>query len=122
MSTTELGNKFEKHALDYLLKHHAELIAKQYRSRYGEIDLIVHINHTIIFVEVRARKNNNYGGAIYSITKSKQQKIILTAQAFMQNIQELNLKLNLSALSYRFDAIIFDKGKIEWLQNCIEAD
>ncbi len=117
-TTTEVGNKFEKHALDYLIKHGAILISKQYKSKYGEIDLIVIIDETIIFVEVRARKNNLYGGALYSITQAKQNKIIQTAQAF---IQEQQIIQKLGKFNYSFDVIIFENGKIEWIKNCIES-
>ena len=120
ITTTVLGNKFEMHALDYLIKHGANLICKQYKSKYGEIDLIVSIDTTIIFVEVRARKSNLYGGALYSITKTKQNKIIQTAEIFIQEYNSL-LAQKLAKFNYRFDVIVFENGRIEWIKNCIES-
>ncbi|MFM2344538.1 MAG: hypothetical protein RLZZ210_1149 [Pseudomonadota bacterium] len=123
-SNKNIGDKFEKHALDYLIKQGANLISKQYKTKYGEIDLIIQINQTIIFVEVKARKSNIYGGAIYSITQAKQQKIIMSAEIFLQQFMQDNYynKDILHNLNYRFDVIIFQNGKIEWIQNCMESN
>jgi putative endonuclease len=111
-----IGHKFEQHALNYLLKQGAILIQQGYRSRYGEIDLIVKLNDTLIFVEVRARSSNFYGGAAYSITHKKQQKIIQTAHVFLQQIPT-----ELQQLNKRFDAILFEKGRLIWLKDCMQA-
>jgi putative endonuclease len=119
-TTTEIGNIFEQHAVDHLLKYNAQIIARQYKSPYGEIDIIAKITNKIIFVEVKARKSLKYGGAIYSISKAKQAKIINTAEFFMQDYHIHSNQNNI--IEYRFDAIIFDSGKIEWIQNCIYID
>jgi len=113
ISTTRIGQKFEYQALLYLENNGFSLITKNYISAWGEIDLIVKNTNLIAFIEVRARNSKNYGGAIYSITPSKQSKIITTANFFMQKHQ------NYKSYDYRFDVILFQNNKIEWIQNCI---
>jgi len=76
----------------------------------GELDLIMDDNNTLVIVEVRFRKNNNYGSAAESVTKTKQNRIILTTQTF---ISERNVKCPI-----RFDVIaISGNGNIDWIKN-----
>ena len=85
---------------------------KNYRCRRGEIDLIMQDNDSLVFVEVRYRKNNDFGGALESITRKKQQKIQTTALHYMQNHQDM---------SARFDVIAITgtgrKQDVEWIKN-----
>lgn len=59
-------------------------IDRNYRSRYGEIDLIMRDKNTLVFVEVRYRKHQQFGSASASVTPTKQKKIILTAEYYLQ--------------------------------------
>lgn len=103
----------ENFACDYLLKKGLKFIDKNYHCRQGEIDLIMEHNNTLVFVEVRYRKNNHFGGAKESITFSKQQKLQTTALHYMQK--------HGSQKNARFDVIaITGEGKqqsFEWIQN-----
>ena len=76
------------------------LMARGYRCRVGEIDIIARHGNVIVFVEVKAR--HDYVSAAISITERQQQRIIRAAEAFMQNHPELN------ALDMRFDAILIE--------------
>ena len=69
----------ESLAAEFLLKKRYRVVASQYRCRFGEIDLIACDKKHIVFVEVKLRKNTDYGGACEAVTFSKQQKIIKTA-------------------------------------------
>lgn len=107
------GKAAEELACTFLQKKGLHLIDKNFHSRYGEIDLIMQHHDTLVFIEVRYRKNNDFGGAIASITPGKQQKIHKTALFYMQKKgREFNA---------RFDVIAFN-GKdnnltTEWIQN-----
>lgn len=112
-----LGNEAEKVALAFLMQQGLCLISKNYQTKFGEIDLIMQDVKQIIFVEVRLRKNNHFGGAIESITLAKQRKIIKTAEFFLQNYG--------SNLACRFDAIVMSKAEIsdvQWIQHAFEAN
>lgn len=106
----------EKLAATFLTQQGLKLVASNYHCRYGEIDLIMQEGNTLVFVEVRLRSNSRFGSAATSITPQKQQKLIRTAQHYLQQhaIQS----------RCRFDAILMqqaDMSQIEWLRNAIET-
>jgi putative endonuclease len=78
------GAAFEAQALAYLLAHGATLIARNVRSRFGEIDLIVRDLDVTVFVEVRARTPSRFGDGIESIDARKTHKIELTARDWLK--------------------------------------
>ncbi|TNF34469.1 MAG: YraN family protein [Gammaproteobacteria bacterium] len=107
------GQEIEQLACDFLQSQGLVLIEKNYRCRQGEIDLIMRQNNTLVFVEVRYRKNQLFGGARESITQHKQNRLQTTALHYMQRHQ-----INDNA---RFDVIAItgaeNRDNIEWIQN-----
>jgi putative endonuclease len=99
MTSKLTGQYFENLACNYLLNKNLELIQRNYITKYGEIDIIMRESTTVVFVEVRARKNVLYGYPIETIDYKKQAKIIKTASYFLMN----NTKYE--TLPYRFDAV-----------------
>ena len=112
-SKSAKGQEIEQLACDYLQSRGLALIETNYRCRRGEIDLVMKQNDTLVFVEVRYRKNQDFGGAKASITTSKQTKLHATALHYMQQHQH-----NTNA---RFDVIAVTgaatRENIEWIQN-----
>ena len=86
MKATHLqrGEDVEAAALEFLLLRNFRLIEKNYRSRYGEIDLVMMDRQNLVFIEVRYRRNDSFGGAAQSIDQRKQQKLRRTAEKFLQ--------------------------------------
>lgn len=80
-----IGREYEKQALSYLQDHGLELVEANFSCRLGEIDLIMLDQETLTFIEVRFRKNSQFGSALESITRSKQNRIIKTAGFFLNN-------------------------------------
>ena len=110
-----LGNQAEKVALSYLEQQGLTLIKKNYQTRLGEIDLIMQDGKSIVFVEVRLRKNNIFGGASESITQVKQRKIAKVAEQFLQHHGNQPC---------RFDAIVMEKAEIQhiqWIKHAFEV-
>lgn len=110
------GALAEQWAAQYLQQQGLKPITQNYRSRFGEIDLIMQDGATLVFIEVRLRRNADFGGAAASIDARKQQRIIRTAQQY------------LAALAHtppcRFDAILMDDPlgrNAQWLKNAFEA-
>jgi putative endonuclease len=105
------GVKSEKQALAYLQKQGLSLICRNYYCRFGEIDLIMRDQETLVFIEVRYRKNSDFGGPLASISKRKQDKIIKTARHYLAQLE--------SEPYCRFDAIAIeqDSSKPQWIQN-----
>jgi len=110
------GALAEQLAVKYLQEQGLRLIAQNYRSRFGEIDLIMQDGVTVVFVEVRMRRNAAFGGAAASIDTRKQQRIISTAQQYLAGLARVP--------ACRFDAVLLD-GKAEhnmqWLKNAFDA-
>lgn len=84
VSTVSTGKYYEAKARDYLRKQGLKEFQFNFHSRYGEIDLIATDKDTLVFIEVRYRKNQDHGGALATVNIHKQKKIIKTAQHFLQ--------------------------------------
>lgn len=84
-------------AAEYLRKKHFELLGANYRSRYGEIDLIVRNKKYLIFVEVKLRKSDRFARAAEFVDYRKQERLRNTAQMYLSE--------NPTELQPRFDII-----------------
>jgi putative endonuclease len=114
----DIGYAAEQLAWKYLLKQGLSLISSNYRCRHGEVDLIMRDRECIVFIEVRARASSCYGGAVGSVTSSKQAKILKTALHYLL-INKLNYKYPI-----RFDVLSLE-GKpvqIDWIKNAFGAN
>ena len=111
------GDHAEQLACAYLEKQGLILVEKNYTSRFGEIDLIMHNKKYLIFIEVRYRKNNYFGGALESIDWHKQQKIMNTAQSYYWHKKNCWTK----ELPSRFDVVALSGNiaspEINWIEN-----
>lgn len=108
------GVQAEQDAARYLQKNGLKLIQTNYRSRFGEIDLILRDGETLVFAEVRQRSRSDFGGAAASIDARKQQRLILTAQHYLTTLPRIP--------PCRFDALLLDGAEnIEWVKNAFEV-
>jgi len=97
------GHWGEEQAAQYLLKKGYSLVARNYRCKHGEIDLIVHKAKVLVFVEVKARKTLAFGIPAASVTRAKQAKIHATAWYYLQECEQ------------RYPSIRFDVIEIYYL-------
>jgi putative endonuclease len=80
----KIGQLGEQIAKEHLLLHDYRIVQLNWRCRSGEIDIIAHADDTIVFIEVRTRKNNNrFGLASESVDDRKQKKVRATAQVYL---------------------------------------
>lgn len=79
------GQKAEARAYRFLRKQGLALIARNYHSPYGEIDLIMRQQETLVFIEVRYRRNQAFGLAAETVDWRKQKKLRATAEHYLQN-------------------------------------
>ena len=109
----QLGSQAENLAQRFLLSKGLRFITSNFRSRFGEIDLIMQDAEILVFIEVRSRAAEAFGSAVASITYHKQQKLIKAAGYYL-------LK-NTWANQYRlrFDVIGIDGAPpvITWIPN-----
>ena len=97
MNPNSIGVFGEEKASEYLEKAGYKIIKRNFSCRFGEIDIIACDNDYIVFAEVKLRKSDNYGAAAEFVSKTKQSKIIKTAQYY--------LRFHASDLQPRFDVI-----------------
>jgi putative endonuclease len=111
----ESGQAAENRALAFLEANGFNCIKRNYSCRAGEIDLIVVNNSTLVFVEVRYRKNPWHGTGAESVTRSKMLKIISTARYFLLNNPRYEV------LDQRFDVISIG-ADLDWIVNAFTLD
>ena len=91
-------------------------IARNFRVKGGEIDLICLDGNTLVFIEVRQRRSDRYGGASASITTAKQRKLITAAQQFLQRHREH------ASRPARFDVITLGRDDdLNWIKSAFTA-
>lgn len=87
------------------------LVERNYRTRYGELDLIVSDGKTLIIIEVRYRGRSDYGLAVESVTRAKQQRIIAATRGFLATHAIWR------NAAVRFDVVGVDsQGQINWIE------
>lgn len=104
------GAAAEALAAEFLEVRGLTIVARNYRCRGGEIDVIASDGETLIFVEVRLRSDAAFGGAAESITAAKRKRLRFAAAHYLSRLNR--------EPPCRFDAILLaslDPGRIEWL-------
>ena len=95
LKTKEIGDIGEEYAVNYLKKHRYKILSRNYRKRFGEIDIIAEKKGTVAFVEVKTRHENPLSRPFEAVDTKKQEKIYRTSLAY---IYENDLDCQ-----YRFD-------------------
>ena len=115
MDTASAGRKAEELAERLLTGAGLAIIARNFRCRHGEIDLIAREGDTLVFCEVRLRTSQSWGGAAESITGRKQARIAAAARYFLTARPEAPC---------RFDVLLLqtlDVARIQWIRNAFGA-
>jgi len=115
LSRQVAGATAEALAEAFLLRQGLRVLERNWRVRGGEIDLICEDHVSLVFVEVRLRRRNDFGGAGASITATKQRRLILAARHYLAGKRERPC---------RFDAVLLNgltEASIEWIRNAFEA-
>ncbi len=113
------GNDAEQQTCEHLQSNGLTLLEKNFLTKAGEVDLIMrddkNNDETLIFIEVRYRKNADFGGAAASVTYKKQQRIIKAALAYQQKYAPQS--------SMRFDVVAIegDNRELNWIQNAFSG-
>lgn len=112
MKAKDIGNLGEDLAVKFILEKGYELLERNFFKPFGEIDIIAKDKDYLVFIEVKARKNVNFGFPREFVNKNKIKKIQDVAQMYM-------LEKNLFGIKIRFDVIeiIFDEHKITHIEN-----
>lgn len=108
------GGAAEEAAARFLAARGLQLIARNYRTRMGEIDLVAREGETLVFVEVRRRSSARFGGAAESVDARKRMRIASAARHFLARLQR--------EPACRFDVVTLEgDGVSEWLRGAFET-
>lgn len=110
------GDMAERLAERYLEDAGLKRVARNFRCRMGEIDLIMQDGTCLVFVEVRLRKHQEFGGAAASIHRRKQQRIVKAAQHYLATLARMP--------PCRFDVVLLDAldaTRIDWIRSAFDA-
>lgn len=113
-----IGKWGEDTAVQFLLKKGLRLIARNVRTPYGEIDLVMMDESGLVFVEVKTRTNNSFGFPEEAITFRKREHLIQSAGAYLQAHAELPDTWRIDVIAIRGKPSQLDP-EIEWFQNAV---
>ena len=112
-----LGTSAEQAAADFLQAQGAQVLLRNYRCRFGELDIVARLGEDeLIIVEVRTRSSETHGGAAASVDCGKRRRLIRAASRLLQERRDL------ARLRARFDVIVVadpcgDSPKILWIKH-----
>ena len=107
------GADAEETAARFLASRGLTVVARNFRTRFGEIDLVARDGGTLVFVEVRLRTNRNYGGAAESVDSSKRTRIVAAARAYLARLP--------AEPPCRFDVVTLDGDMARWIPAAFEV-
>lgn len=105
MGTLVLGKKGEDEAARYLKTYGYIILEKNFRSRFGEIDLIARDRDTIVFVEVKSRTGSGFGSPAEAVGRKKLQSIIMTSEIYLSRKMDVIRNIRYDVI----EAILKDK-------------
>jgi putative endonuclease len=116
----ERGRLFESRAADYLERQGLTILARGYRCRLGELDLVCRDERHLVIVEVRARGGNARCSAIESIGPTKRRRIVQATRYWLMRHAEWH------AAPIRFDVVAFEDvdtkdARFHWIKNAFDA-
>ena len=106
------GGEGEDRAAEFLASQGLAIVARNYRTRLGEIDLIARDGEVLVFVEVRLRGESSYGGALASITPRKQRRIVAAARQFLMRFKRTP--------PCRFDVVALESAAPQWIRGAFD--
>lgn len=110
ISTGRLG---EAEAARFLEKKGYRILERNFRCRYGEIDIVARDGKTVVFVEVKARGSDSFGTPLASVDSRKQKKIALTAQFYIEanRLVDADMRFDVVGISMREGNLSFELVK-----------
>jgi putative endonuclease len=115
----EFGKLGEETASDFLKASGYKIIVKNYKTKFGEIDIIAKEKDTLVFIEVKTRHTDEFGGPLAAVNKFKQNQISKAALTFLKekNFLEKRARFDIVSIVYK-DAT----PQINLIKNAFELD
>jgi putative endonuclease len=109
------GARAEELCAELMRRAGLRVLARNWRCRHGEIDLVAEEGATLVFAEVRFRSGDGFGGAAESVTTAKQARLVAAARLYLMRRPEAVC---------RFDVLLLDSletSRIRWIRNAFAA-
>jgi putative endonuclease len=107
------GGGAEEAAARFLARRGLEIVGRNFRTRFGEIDLIARDGETLVFVEVRMRSSGRFGGAAASVDGVKRSRIEAAARQYLARLPR--------EPACRFDVVSLEGDAPEWIRAAFEC-
>lgn len=113
-SARERGLAAEEATAEFLSRQGLELLARNYRCRLGEVDIVAREGGTLVFVEVRSRRSGAWGGAAGSVDARKQSRLAAAARHYLARLA--------AEPPCRFDVVTWEGSPCEphWIRGAFE--
>lgn len=115
----QIGRRGEQWVKSFFQNKGYEIIAENYHTTYGEIDLIIRLNNELIFVEVKSRSNLSFGYPETAISKRKLEHMANSAEAFLAEHPEITCSWRIDVIALNFDQKNIEP-EMEWFENVID--
>ena len=115
----QAGARAEQLCAELLQGAGLRILARNWRCRHGEIDLVAEEGGMLVFAEVRYRRDERFGGAGESITAAKRARLIAAARLYLMRRPDAGREP-----ACRFDVLLLDSleaGGIQWIRNAFTA-
>ena len=111
------GREAEDRACDFLVREGLVVLARNFRCRQGEIDVVLRDGATVVVAEIRYRADNAFGTPAETVDGRKQFRLIASARRFLQTHPAL------AAAPLRFDVVALagPERRIEWIRDAFRA-
>lgn len=113
--TQQRGHQYEKQAIRYLQKQGLHILLHNLDARFGEIDIVARSQNCLVFIEVRQRQSNLYGGALASVQAAKQRRIKRAARYFLPSLSQQFFDGQTPFC--RFDVIAIEGQTWHWIRD-----
>ena len=118
--TQRIGDHYEARAWEALRASGCDLLGRQLNCPLGELDLVVRDGQTLVFVEVRYRRSRCYGGAVASITRAKQERLLKTIDWWLPKLVREAFGGHMPQC--RIDFATFDSDNLTWHRDALRLD
>lgn len=114
------GDRGEREAARYLRRRGCKILARKFRTRFGELDLVAKDHETIVFVEVKTRSSHQTGHPAEAVTPAKQRRLTQLATAFLKryDLFEHRARFDVVSIVWSSDS---QTATIEHIPNAFEA-
>ena len=110
------GSGAEARALEYLQDQGLRLLARNWRCKLGELDLVMQDGETLAVIEVRSRASGDWGSAAETIDRRKQARLVRATRLWLARRPEF------AEQPLRFDVVTLDAGRLDWRREAFDVE